>query len=88
MPRVYQWAEIARIAFGKVDLLDHEDEAVTTGNVDFILYKGNHYHLTIKTESGEKIWVDTNDVWDKNDFVGIRIAPKDIQIVKADDGNE
>ena len=78
----------ARIAFGKVDLLDHEDEAVTTGNVDFILYKGNHYHLTIKTESGEKIWVDTNDVWDKNDFVGIRIAPKDIQIVKADDGNE
>ncbi len=79
---------IARIAFGKVDLLDHEDEAVTTGNVDFILYKGNHYHLTIKTESGEKIWVDTNDVWDKNDFVGIRIAPKDIQIVKADDGNE
>ena len=76
------------VAFGKVDLLDHEDDAVTVGNVVFILYKGDHYHLTVKTEDGEKIWVDTTDVWDKNDFVGIRILPKDIRLSKAQKKDE
>ena len=76
------------VAFGKVDLLDHEDDAVTVGNVVFILYKGDHYHLTVKTEDGEKIWVDTADVWDKNDFVGIRILPKDIRLSKAQKKDE
>ena len=76
------------VDFGKVDLLDHEDDAVITGNVDFILYKGDHYHLTIKTEDGEKIWVDTSDVWDKNDFVGVRILPKDIHLSKAQKKDE
>ena len=71
------------VAFEKVDLLDNDDDAITTGNVEFILYMGNHYHLTIRTESGEKIWVDTNDIWDKNDFVGIRILPQDIKLAKV-----
>ncbi|MCR5714446.1 MAG: ABC transporter ATP-binding protein [Bacteroidales bacterium] len=70
------------VQFDKVDLLDHEEEATAVGNVSFILYKGNHYHLTIKTESGENLWVDTNDIWDKNDFVGIRILPADIHLSK------
>ncbi len=73
---------LVSVAFKKVDLLDHDDEAATVGNVEFILYKGDHYHLTVRTESGEKIWVDTNDIWDKNDYVGIRILPKDIRLTK------
>ena len=71
-----------------MDLLDHEDEADTTGNVVFILYMGNHYHLTVKTECGENIWVDTNDIWDKGDFVGIKILPEDIKLSKRTAGNE
>ena len=78
----------ATIRFEKVDLLDHEEEADTTGNVVFILYMGNHYHLTVKTECGENIWVDTNDIWDKGDFVGIKILPEDIQLSKPTTGNE
>ena len=73
------------VAFEDVDLLDNDDDATTTGNVEFILYMGNHYHLTVRTESGEKIWVDTNDIWDKNDFVGIKILPKDIKLSKVSD---
>ena len=72
------------VPFEKVDLLDNAEEAVLEGNVDFILYMGDHYHLTIKTEEGDKIWVDTNDIWDKNDLVGIRIQPKDISLEKPD----
>ena len=78
----------ASIRFEKVDLLDHEEEADLTGNVVFILYMGNHYHLTVKTENGENIWVDTNDIWDKGDFVGIKILPKDIKLSKPAAGNE
>ena len=37
------------------------------------------------TDEGHHIWVDTNDVWDKGDLVGINIAPKDIKITKCDE---
>ena len=79
---------VATIHFEKVDLLDHEEDADLTGNVEFILYMGDHYHLTVKTDAGENIWVDTNDIWDKGDFVGIKILPEDIQLSKAAAGNE
>ncbi|MBQ7576335.1 MAG: polyamine ABC transporter ATP-binding protein [Bacteroidales bacterium] len=78
----------AVIRFEKVDLLDHEEDADLTGNVEFILYMGDHYHLTIKTDAGENIWVDTNDIWDKGDFVGIKILPGDITLHKVASGNE
>lgn len=68
--------------FDKVDLLDNMEEGQAEGNVSFILYKGDHYHLTIKTAEGHQLWVDTNDVWDKNDIVGIRLMPEDLSITK------
>lgn len=68
------------IDFGKVDLQDHQEDGVVAGEVHFILYKGDHYHLTVLTESGEHIYVDTQDVWDKGDLVGVNIPPKDIKI--------
>ncbi len=67
------------VDFDKVDLLDHEEEGLLSGTVDFILYKGNHYHLTVKTDEG-KLLVDTDDVWDKGDIVGINIRPEDLHI--------
>ena len=70
------------VAFDKIDLLDYEDEADVTGHVAFILYMGDHYHLTVKTACGENVWVDTNDIWDKNDSVGVKILPKDIVLTK------
>ena len=79
---------LATIRFEKVDLLDNVDDSELTGNVVFILYMGDHYHLKVKTESGENIWVDTNDIWDKGDYVGIKILPKDIQLSKESPENE
>jgi spermidine/putrescine transport system ATP-binding protein len=79
---------VATIRFENVELLDYEKEADLTGNVVFILYMGNHYHLTIKTDNGENIWVDTNDIWDKGDFVGIKILPENIELTKPATGNE
>ena len=79
---------VATIRFENVDLLDHDEEADLTGNVAFILYMGDHYHLTVKTQTGENIWVDTNDIWDKNDYVGIKILPKDIKLSKPERKDE
>ena len=73
------------VKFDKVELIDHPDNGMLSGTVYFLLYKGDHYHLTIITDDGDHIWVDTNDVWDKGDLVGINIAPKDIKIIKKND---
>ncbi len=71
-----------QVPFSKIDLIDHPEEGMLSGDVYFLLYKGDHYHLTILTDDGDHIWVDTNDIWDKGDLVGINIAPQDIKIVK------
>ena len=73
------------VKFSKVDLIDHPEDGKLEGEVSFLLYKGNHYHLTVTTDRREHIWVDTNDIWDKGDLVGINIVPKDIKISKADE---
>ena len=73
------------VKFQKVDLIDHPEDGTLEGEVYFLLYKGDHYHLAIRTEHRDYIWVDTNDIWDKGDLVGINIAPKDIKIKKCND---
>ena len=72
----------AEVDFDRIDLMDHQDEGSAAGQVHSIIYKGNHYHLTILTDKRKHIFVNTNDVWDKRDLVGIRIEPKDIKIVR------
>ena len=69
-----------RVPFRSIDLQDYEEEGTLSGEVHFILYKGNHYHLTIRTDTGYDIYVNTNDVWDDGDRVGIVINPKDILV--------
>lgn len=61
-----------------MELTDNEQDGTFTGDVSFILYKGDHYHLTVDTDWGEKLYVDTQDQWDLGDHVGIII--KDFEI--------
>ena len=68
------------IPFDKVDLMDDVEEGQMRGEVSFILYKGNHYHLTVTDEDDNNFYVDTNDIWDKWDLVGIKILPQDITV--------
>ena len=69
-----------RVKFRDIDLQDYEEEGTLSGEVHFILYKGNHYHLTIRTDEGHDLFVNTNDVWDDGDRVGITIAPEHIHL--------
>lgn len=70
-----------RIDFAKVILQDNEEDGMLRGFVSFILYKGNHYHLTVCTDEDENIFVDTNDIWDDGDRVGITIPPDAIELI-------
>ena len=74
-----------QVQFSKVDLIDHPEDGKLMGEVYFLLYKGDHYHLSVRTTHRDYIWIDTNDIWDKGDLVGINIAPKDIKIIKKND---
>ena len=71
-----------RVAFNRIELHDYKEDGKLIGSIHFILYKGDHYHLTVKTEDGDFIYVDTNDIWDNYDIVGISIDKRDIYISK------
>ncbi len=70
------------VAFSDIILHDNEEDGMLSGTVSFILYKGNHYHLTVLTDDSEHIYVDTNDIWDDGDRVGVSIAPESIHVEK------
>ena len=72
------------VDFDKVDLLDHQEDGQIAGEVRFLLYKGNHYHLTIDIDGGGRLWVDTDDIWDKGDLVVVNIRPQDLNISRCD----
>ena len=73
------------VDFDKVVLQDNEEDGTLTGEVKFILYKGDHYHLTVFSDWDENVFVDTNDVWDDGDRVGITIPPDAIRVIKITD---
>ena len=70
----------AMVDFDKVELVDHQEDGQFAGEVHFLLYKGDHYHLTVLTEDGDHVWVDTDDVWDKGDLVGVNFASENIKL--------
>ncbi len=69
------------VDFDKIELTDDKEDGMLEGDVRLILYKGNHYHLTIVTDEDDYLYVDTNDVWDDGDMVGINILPGDMRII-------
>ncbi len=71
-----------QVDFKDIILQDNEEDGTLTGDVRFILYKGDHYHLTVSSDWGEDIFVDTNDIWDNGDHVGISIFPESIKITQ------
>ena len=71
------------VDFDKIELMDNKEDGMLVGDVRFILYKGDHYHLTVRTEGGDNIYVDTHDVWDDRDIVGVKIQPDDMRIKRV-----
>ena len=75
---------LVEVDFDKIDLTDDKRDGVCEGDITFILYKADHYHLTVRTEGGENVYVDTQDVWEDRDIVGVNIRPEDMRIRPAE----
>lgn len=76
------WEHVkVEVDFDQVILQDDEEDGMLTGEVKFILYKGNHYHLTVFSDWDEDVFVNTNDVWDDGDRVGITIPKNAIRVI-------
>ena len=76
-------AVTVEVDFDKIELMDNKEDGMLVGDVRFILYKGDHYHLTVRTDGGDNIYVDTHDVWDDRDIVGVKIQPDDMRIKRV-----
>lgn len=66
------------VDFADIELLDNE--GMIEGEVKYILYKCDRYHLTVLTDWDENIYINTQDVWDDGDKVGISIPPDKIRV--------
>ena len=60
-----------------IELLDNKEDGDLVGQIKFIIYKGNHYHIRVVTPDHQSFYVNTQDIWDKGDFVGIKF--KEVQ---------
>jgi len=69
------------IDFDKVELTDNPIDGTATGQIRSILYKGNHYFVGVKSSTGEYLYLNTNDVWEDRDQVGIKIEPSNIKVI-------
>jgi len=73
------------VPFDKVELMDYQEEGDAEGSIKYLSYKGNHYHIQVRTSDRQYLFADTQDAYDRGDLVGIKIAPKDIKISRLDD---
>lgn len=73
------------VDYRNIELMDYTDEGAAAGTVTYILYKGDHYQLTVTADTGEEITVHTDEQWDNGDIVGIRILPENIGITPKED---
>lgn len=71
---------IAEIGLTDIEILDDDEAGNVSGEIVSIIYKGDHYQLTIRTEEDEDFVLDTEYTYDENDLVGLRVKPEDISL--------
>ena len=65
------------VGLGDIEISDNADEGGARGHIVSIIYKGDHYQLIVRTEENEEDYVfDTEDLWNENDYVSVKIRPK------------
>ncbi|MFI3279381.1 MAG: ABC transporter ATP-binding protein [Rikenellaceae bacterium] len=73
---------MAEVDFWRVELVDDKEQGMLNGNISDLLYKGNYWHLTIKTSDGAEFYANTQDIWDRGDSLGVIISPSHFRVLK------
>ena len=69
------------VGLGDIEISDNADEGGARGHIVSIIYKGDHYQLIVRTEENEEDYVfDTEDLWNENDYVSVKIRPEKIRL--------
>ena len=77
------------VEFKDIEISDNAEEGGTQGHIVSIIYKGDHYQVIVRTEENEEDFVlDTEDLWNENDFVGVKIAPENIRLTLKQENNK
>ena len=70
----------AKIGLDAIEILDDDEAGIVRGTIVSIIYKGDHYQLTVRTAEDEDFVFDTEYTYDENDLVGINVKPKNITL--------
>ena len=57
------------------DLSDDEEAGFTRGNIDTIIYIGDHYTYIVRGDNDEEYYVDDDWLWNMGDRVSVVVAP-------------
>lgn len=68
------------IPFSGVSISDDKDAGQVSGKIISMIYLGDHYQLTVRTDDEEDFVLDTPDLWNENDTVGVIIDNKQIHV--------
>ena len=71
---------VAKIGLDAIEILDDADAGAAKGTIVSIIYKGDHYQLTVRTADDEDFVLDTEYTYDENDLVGISVKPYNIRL--------
>ncbi len=71
---------VAKIGLDKIEILDDDEAGTVRGSIVSIIYKGDHYQLTVRTSEDEDFVLDTEYTYDENDLVGISVKPENIRL--------
>lgn len=67
---------LINVPVAKVSMSDDLEMGNTNGHIISLIYKGDHYHYIVRTESEEDIHLHDEYLWNEEDHVSI-IIPKD-----------
>ncbi len=76
---------IAMVGLNDIEICENEEDGMVPGNIVSVIYKGDHYQVTIRTDDEEDFVVDTEYTYNETDRVSINIAKDKISLkIKGD----
>lgn len=68
------------VGFDGIEITDDHENCSVVGKIISMIYKGDHYQVIVRTEEEDDFILDTPDLWNENDEVGIIIKKENIHL--------
>ncbi|MBQ9081676.1 MAG: ABC transporter ATP-binding protein, partial [Clostridia bacterium] len=80
-------AVTVEVGLNDITMSDQSEDGGAEGNIISMIYKADHYRYIVRTENEEDYVLDSEDMWNENDHVGLIIPKEKIKLTlkKAED---